>query len=222
MSSTVQQDQGGIRTIKSLPLGEELFSAISHGIGAALGIAGLAVGLTRAAGTGRAVSVTSVAIYGSTLILLFLMSCLYHALAFTPAKRVFKVLDHASIYLLIAGTYTVFALSALSGPLGWTIFGLIWGFAVLGISLEAFWVLRPKWLSAVVYVAMGWIVVFAIGPVRASLPPFSFALLVAGGVTYTLGAVVYALKSIPWTHPVWHLFVLAGAILHFFSILTAL
>lgn len=222
MAEAENRDAQGIRTVKSLPLGEELFSSISHGIGALLGIAGLVVGLFYAGASGRGVSVVSVAIYGSSLIMLYLMSCLYHALAFTPAKKVFKILDHAAIYLLIAGTYTVFSLSALSGPLGWTIFGLIWGFAALGISLESFWVTRPKWVSAVIYVAMGWIVVFAIGPVRASLPPVSFSLLVAGGITYTLGAVVYALKSIPWTHPVWHLFVLGGSILHFFSVLTAL
>jgi hemolysin III len=174
--------------------------------------------IVRAVGRSDALSVVAVSIYGASLILLYLMSTLYHALSHVGAKKVFKVLDHSAIYLLIAGTYTAYALSILRGPLGWTLFAVVWACAAAGISMEAFWVNRSKVLSAALFLAMGWIVVFAIKPIKASLSPEGFTLLVAGGMAYSLGAVVYALKKIKWSHPVWHLFVLAGSILHFASI----
>jgi hemolysin III len=199
-------------------VGEEIASAITHGIGAAMSIAALILLLVRASALGNALAVLSVSIYGISLILLYSMSTLYHSLTHARAKRVFKVLDHSSIYLLIAGTYTVYTLVALGNTLGLWIFGIVWGLAVLGVALEAFWVNRSKIISALLFLAMGWIVIFAIGPVRKALSPLSFNLLVSGGIAYTVGAIVYALKRIKWTHPLWHLFVLAGSILHFFSI----
>jgi hemolysin III len=207
-----------LNKVRSYGLGEEIASATTHGIGAGLGIAGMASLIVRAAGRSDALSVVAVGIYGASLILLYLMSTLYHALSHVGAKKVFKVLDHSAIYLLIAGTYTAYALSILRGPLGWTLFGVVWGCAVAGISMEAFWVNRSKVLSAALFLAMGWIVVFAIKPIKAGLSPESFTLLVAGGMAYSLGAVVYALKKVKWSHSVWHLFVLAGSIFHFASI----
>jgi hemolysin III len=129
-------------------------------------------------------------------------------------------LDHSSIYLLIAGTYTPFVLLTLQGSLGWTFFFIIWGCAVVGISLEAFWVNRPKIVSSIVYLAMGWIIVFIIGPLRDGLNPVGFQLLFIGGAAYTIGAIVYALKHLKWSHPIWHVFVLAGSACHFFAVQT--
>jgi hemolysin III len=146
------------------------------------------------------------------------MSTLYHASTNPKAKAVFKVLDHSAIYLLIAGTYTAYALSALRGALGWVLFGVIWSCAVLGVTAESLKVNRNRVLSTTLYVVMGWVVIVVAGPVKAALSTTSFALLLWGGAAYTGGAVVYALKRVPWTHPVWHLFVIAGSVLHFFSI----
>jgi hemolysin III len=198
--------------------GEEIASAITHGIGAAFGVAALILLLVRSVLRSDGIAIVAVLIYGVSLILLYLMSTLYHALTPIKAKKVFKVLDHSSVYLLIAGTYTVYTLAVLRNALGWTIFGIIWGLAITGIALEAFWVNRSKIVSAILFVAMGWIVVFAIKPIKDSLSPESFALLVSGGIAYSLGAVVYVMKKIKWSHPIWHLFVLAGSVLHFLSI----
>ncbi len=203
---------------KNYSLGEEIASAITHGLGAALGLLALILLLIKAVGRADGRTIVAVSIYGASLIMLYMMSTLYHAITAVKAKKVFKVLDHASIYLLIAGSYTVYTISVMRNALGWAIFGLIWGIAILGISLEAFWVNRKKIVSAILYVAMGWVVIFAIVPVRQALSPLSFNLLVAGGIAYTAGAPVYALKRMPYSHPLWHIFVLAGSILHFFSI----
>jgi hemolysin III len=199
-------------------LGEEIASSVTHGIGAGLAIAALVVLIVRAVERSDARGVVAVSIYGSTLIMLYLMSTLYHALTNHKAKIVFKILDHASIFLLIAGTYTVYTLSVLRGALGWTMFGIIWGCAVLGIVMEALRLNRNKILSTALFVIMGWIVIFVAGPIKTALSPTSFTFLLLGGCAYTFGAIVYALKRIPWTHPLWHLFVIAGSILHFFSI----
>jgi hemolysin III len=199
---------------------EEVASAISHGIGALLGIAGLVLILVRASLRADATAIASLSIYGGSMILLYLMSTLYHALRHPGAKGVFKVLDHASIYLLIAGTYTAFAPGIIRGHLGWGIFGIVWACAALGVSLEAFWVNRPKILSAMIYVLMGWIVVLIIGPVKEALGPASFGFLLAGGIVYSLGAILYAWKRLPWSHPLFHLFVLGGSLLHFAALWT--
>jgi hemolysin III len=205
-------------TRRAYSVGEEIASAVTHGIGAALAVAALALLIVRAAAKADAIAVVAVIIYGISLLLLYMMSTLYHALTPVHAKKVFKVLDHSSIYLLIAGTYTVYTLSVLRDGLGWIIFGVIWGLAAAGIALEAFWVHRSKIVSSILFLAMGWIVIFAIKPIKDALSPRSFFLLIAGGIAYSLGAVVYVLKRVKWTHPIWHLFVLAGSILHFFSI----
>jgi hemolysin III len=162
--------------------------------------------------------VVSFAIFGGSLVVLYSMSTLYHALTQNRAKRLFAVFDHSSIYLLIAGTYTPFCLTTLNGTLGWTIFGIIWGCALTGITLYSVFGSRMRLLSVLTYLPMGWLIVFAAKPMSQALPPISLLFLVLGGISYTVGCVFYALKKIKWMHGVWHLFVLAGSVFHFFSV----
>ncbi len=204
------------------PLGEEIANAITHGVWSLLSIAGLVVLVVSAAVRGDAWYVVSFAVFGFSAVLLFTMSTLYHAIRAPRAKRVLKVMDHASIYALIAGTYTPFALTVLRPTVGWTVFGIVWGAAAIGISLKPFFAGRAKGLSTVTYVAMGWIIVFAWKPLVASAGADAVRFLIAGGLAYTVGAAFYMLKGRPWTHPVWHLFVGAGATLHFFAVLALL
>jgi hemolysin III len=199
-------------------LGEEIANAVTHGLGIAASLVALVALVAFAAMYGNVWHVVSVAVYGVTLLLLYTASTLYHSLSSTRACHVFKVIDHAAIYLLIAGTYTPFTLVTLRGPWGWSLFGVVWGLALVGIALEAFWVYRPKWVSGVVFLGMGWMVVVAIKPLLAALPPHGMQLLVAGGLAYTLGVIFYVLKRIPYTHAVWHLWVLAGSALHFLAV----
>ncbi len=199
-------------------LGEEIANAVTHGLGVVLSVAALVALLVVAGVYGNTLHVISVAVYGSTLVLLYVASTMYHSLSNTRACKVFKIIDHASIYLLIAGTYTPFTLVTLRGPWGWSLFGIVWGLALTGVALEAFWVYRPKWLSGVVYLAMGWLVVVAIKPLMAALPPLGWQLLLAGGLAYTFGVIFYVLKKVPYMHAVWHLWVLAGSAFHFFAV----
>lgn len=202
----------------SYPLGEEIANAVTHGVGAALALAGLVVLVVLAVRHGGTRYIASAVVYGASMLLLYLSSTLYHSLPQPRAKHVFKFLDHAVIYVLIAGTYTPFTLITLRGPVGWTLFGVVWALAAAGIVLESVWIYRPKWLSVPIYVAMGWLVLFAIKPVVASLPGVALGLLVAGGVMYTLGTVFYGLKRVPYMHMVWHLFVLVGSACHFCTV----
>jgi hemolysin III len=208
-----------VDTGRQYSLGEEIANAITHGLGVVGSIVALVLLVLFARTYGTLTHVVSVSIYGTTLILLYTASTLYHSLSNTKACRIFKIIDHAAIYLLIAGTYTPFMLVTLRGPWGWWLFGIVWGLALLGVSLEAFWVYRPKWLSGVVYLAMGWLVVVAIKPLVAALPPLGWQLLLAGGLAYTFGVIFYVLKKVPYMHAVWHLWVLAGSACHFFSVL---
>jgi hemolysin III len=203
-------------------LGEEIANAVTHGTGALLSIGALVVLVLAAAVKGDGMTVAAFAVFGSALVLLFTMSTLYHALRAPRAKRVFEVLDHSSIYVLIAGTYTAFCLTALRGPAGWTLFGLAWGLAVLGTVFKALFIDRYRAVSTLGYVAMGWMIAPFAGAFRAAIPPAALALLIAGGVAYTLGAAVYAIRGLRWLHAVWHLFVLAGAGLHVASALALL
>jgi len=200
-------------------LGEEIANSVIHGVGIALSLAALIILTVFATLTRDPWKITASIIYGLTLVLEYTASTLYHSIPQPTAKHVFKVLDHAGIYVLIAGTYTPFCLVTLRGPVGWWMFGAVWGLTVVGITLEAFWTYRPKWVSAVVYVAMGWLVVFAIKPLMANLAPGGIWLMVAGGLVYTLGALVYAFKRIPYQHAIWHVFVIAGSVLHFLAVL---
>ena len=168
---------------------------------------------------GTPFGVTSSIVYGLSLIILYTMSCIYHALKPNQAKRVFRVIDHCSVFLLIAGTYTPFTLVTLHGSTGWLLFSVIWGAAIIGMLLNAIDLEKFSKISVVCYPAMGWAVVFAIRPLVAALATPGLILLVCGGVAYSLGVIVYALGSkIRYMHSIWHFFVLAGSILHFFAV----
>lgn len=199
-------------------LGEEIAHAVSHGIGALLSIAGLTVLVAFAALYGNAWHITSCSIYGATLIFLYTASTLYHGITQPKAKQVLQRIDHAAIFLLIAGTYTPFTLVNLRGGWGWTLFGLVWGLAVLGVVLETAIKRRIRWLSITLYLGLGWLVLIAIKPLLASVPTGGLLLLLAGGLSYSLGVIFYVWKRMAYHHAVWHLFVMAGSVLHFFSI----
>lgn len=194
-------------------LGEEIFSAVSHGVSALFAVAALVLLLAFSEKT--ALKVTSVAIYGATMVLLYTVSTIYHGLGLNKAKVVFRSLDHCTIFLLIAGTYTPITLVSLGGGLGWTMFGVVWAAAVLGVTLNAISVERFKKVSMVCYLAMGWVVVFVMKTFMASVSSIGFWCLLAGGICYTVGAVLYGVgKKVPYMHSVFHLFVLAGSVLH--------
>jgi len=198
----------------------ERFNSISHLVGAALALAGAVVLVVVASRGGDAYRIVSFSIYGTTLFLLYLMSTLYHGLPQGRAKRVFRVLDHQAIYLLIAGSYTPFTLVSLNGGVGWWMFGAIWGLAVLGLVLDALPLRGARVLPMVIYLVMGWLIVLALKPLLAVLPPAGFVWLLTGGLFYTSGIVFYALdQRYPWMHGVWHLFVLAGSVSHYVAIL---
>ena len=203
---------------KYYAIGEEIASSITHGIGAALSIAGLVILVVLAARQNDVWRIVSFSIYGATMIMLYMMSTLYHAIQHRGAKKVFRVLDHSSIYLLIAGTYTPFMLVSLRGGWGWSIFGVIWALAITGIVFKAIFIERMKKLSLVVYILMGWLIVIALEPLMHNIHPNGLYWLGGGGLCYTGGAVFYKMKSVKYTHAVWHLFVLGGSICHFFAI----
>lgn len=196
----------------------EIGNAISHGIGAGLAIAGLVFLIIRAAHTGSPMRIVTFTIYGSVLILFYLSSTLFHALIFTRARHLFRVFDHAMIYILIAATYTPYCLVSIKGWLGWTLFGIIWGLAVLGVVYKSIWLHQKSKYSTIIYVLMGWLCVLAFGPLWRALGPVGFGLLLAGGITFTLGALLYS-RPTQYTHLIWHFFVLAGTAFMYFSIL---
>ncbi|MGI9568203.1 MAG: PAQR family membrane homeostasis protein TrhA [Desulfobulbia bacterium] len=198
---------------------EELANSITHGIGILLSIAGLGVLTAFASVFGSVWHIVSCSIYGGTMILLFTTSTLYHSIPLQKAKAVFRTLDHSSIFLLIAGTYTPVTLVCLRGPWGWSLFGTIWGLAIAGIVLEIFLPKNLRFIIVSLYVAMGWTVIVAVGPMLSMVAPGGLWLLLIGGLCYTLGIPFYLWKSMPFNHAIWHLFVLAGAIFQFFSIL---
>lgn len=197
---------------------EEIASSLSHALGIVLSIAGLAVLAAFAAVHGGAWRIASVSVYGTTLILLYTTSTLYHAVSHAGVKRILRLLDHSAIFLLIAGTYTPYALISLRGTWGWALFGIVWTLAAAGIALELREV-RNRVVAASLYLGMGWIGVIAIKPLLASVEPAGLWLLLAGGLCYTLGVPFYLWKRLPYNHAFWHLFVLAGSVLQFFSIL---
>jgi len=200
-------------------LGEEIANAVSHGIGLALAIVGLVGLLLAAARQGDTWAIVASAVYGTTLVLLYAASTLYHAIQHAGAKRVLRVLDHSSIYLLIAGTYTPFTLGPLRGPWGWALFGIVWTAAVGGVVFKCLALGRAPVVSVLLYVAMGWCVVFAFGPLVRALAPGGLALLLAGGAAYTLGVVFFAWERLRYGHFVWHLFVLVGSACHYLAVL---
>lgn len=200
-------------------LGEELINSISHGVGAALGIAALVLCIIKSCNPLDGFKLASSIVFGLTFTLLYLMSCLYHALKVNRAKVVFRVIDHCTIFLLIAGTYTPYTLVTLRGVVGWVLFGVVWGVGILGIVLNAVNLKRYAKLSVLCYIGLGWVVIFAIKPLMNALPHNGLMILLAGGIAYTLGAVLYAIGSKkPYFHSVFHFFCIIGTVLHFFSI----
>ena len=203
---------------------EEIFNFVSHVVGGAFAIAALVLSIIMAATRGNVWSVVSASIFGTTIILLYTMSSIYHGLTHPKAKRVFRILDHCSIFLLIAGTYTPITLCVLRPVypgIAWGIFGVVWFFAILGITLNAIDLKKFAKFSMVCYLAMGWCIVLAVKPLAQTMHKNGIILLVLGGVAYTIGAVLYGIgkKKVQYMHAVFHLFVIAGSLLHFFSIL---
>jgi hemolysin III len=202
---------------EGLTTGEEIANSISHGVGAAAGICGLVVLVCLAAMRGTVWHIVSLSIYGSTLVLLYVSSTLYHALPGPRVKRLFRVFDHASIYLLIAGTYTPFTLVNLRGPWGWSLFGIIWALAVTGVVFKSLFLGRFAIMSVVLYVLMGWLVMVGIRPLLRMVPWHGFLWLLAGGVAYTAGVLFFA-SARRYAHTVWHFFVMAGTACHWLAI----
>jgi len=198
---------------------EEIANSVTHGIGTALSIAGLIVLVSFAAIKGDAWRVVSFSVYGGTMVVLYLISAIYHGFRGPKVKHVFHVLDHAAIYLLIAGTYTPFALVNLRGGWGWSLFGIIWGLAAAGILFKVFWFGRLHILSIAIYLIMGWFVIIAIKPILVNIPIGGLIWLLVGGCAYTFGIAFYVWKKLPYHHAIWHLFVMAGSICHFFAML---
>jgi hemolysin III len=199
-------------------LGDILANAITHGIGAILAVAG-AVYLIVASTRGTAWHVVGCTVFATTLVLVYVCSTLYHSLVRTRARHVFQVLDHSAIYLLIAGTYTPFTLVSLRGPVGWTLFGVVWALAVAGVIFKSLAVGRFAVASVLVYLFQGWIVVFAAHPLLQAIGWHGTMWLVAGGLAYTLGVAFFALDRLRYFHATWHVFVLAGSIAHYLAIL---
>jgi len=200
-------------------LGEEIANSITHGIGAALSIAALVLLVVFAALRGDAWRVVGFSIFGSSLFILYLTSTLYHSFTNRRVKRIFRVLDHSMVFILIAGSYTPITLTVLRGPWGWTLFGLIWGLAIFGIVMKIAFFDRFNALSVVLYILMGWLVVIALKPLLSAAPLGLMIWMGIGGLSYTLGVIFYAWERLPFNHAVWHLFVLGGSISHFFGML---
>ena len=206
-------------SIPKYSLSEELLNAISHGLGALFGIVGTVLCIVKAANTGDPWRIVSGSIFGVTVLLLYLMSCLYHALKVNMAKRVFRVIDHCTIFLLIAGTYTPFTLVTLRGTVGWVLFGIVWGMAVLGITLNAVNLKKFSKISVACYLVMGWAIIAAFQPLAEALAPQGVSRLIWGGIAYTVGAILYGIGAkVKYFHSVFHFFCLAGTVLHFFAI----
>jgi hemolysin III len=197
---------------------EELANVLTHAFGVALSVAGLVALLSAAVTHGNAWLVTSVAIFGASLVLLYSASTLYHGVRGAERKYLLRKFDHAAIFLLIAGTYTPFLLVSLRGPWGWSLFGVIWSLAVAGIALKFWFAGRFKLVSTLIYLAMGWMVLLAAKPMLLAVAPRGLWLLFAGGLCYTFGSAFYLWKRLPYHHAIWHLFVLAGSVCHWASI----
>lgn len=207
---------------KRYTLGEEIFNSVSHGIGAALAMGGMVVLIVMSAVHTNSWGVVSSCIYGASLVLLYTMSTLYHAISNDRAKGFFRIMDHNTIYFLIAGTYTPYTLVTLRGAIGWTLFGIVWGAAILGIVLNSINLERFKRFSLICYIMMGWVIIFAVKPMISSLSTEALVFLLVGGIFYTVGIIFYVIKRIRYFHSIWHLFTVAGSAFHYFSILIAL
>ena len=201
-------------------IGEEIANAVTHGVAALLSVAGLCVLVAFAASySGSALVVTAVAIFGASMVCLYTASTLYHAIPNIRAKKVLQVLDHAMIYILIAGSYTPFCLVTLKGWVGITLCCAVWAIAIAGVSLQKILLKRSDWINCLLYLVMGWLVVLAMDPLISALPEGGLWLLVLGGVAYSVGVIFYIWEKLPYGHAVWHVFVFLGTVLQFFSVL---
>jgi len=197
---------------------EEIANCVTHGIGAALSITGLVFLVIWAAATHDAYKIVSFTAFGASMVALYLASTLYHSFRSPRVKHFFRILDHASIYLLIAGSYTPFALVNMRGPWGWSIFGVVWGIALFGVCFKMFYVAHFSVLSTILYLGMGWMALIAAKPMIAAVPMGGLCLLALGGLMYTVGVIFYSWNSLPYNHAVWHLFVMAGTAFHFIAV----
>jgi hemolysin III len=200
-------------------LGEEIANSVSHAVGLLAAVVAIPVLVLSAVRRGDAAGIVGASVFAATMVLLYLTSTLYHALPRNRAKRVFRVLDHGAIFLLIAGTYTPFTLGVLRGTWGWTLFSLVWGLAAAGMVLKAMGGVRYPILSTCLYLGMGWLVLIAVRPLWLRMPPSGLLWLLAGGLAYTAGVAFFAAERIRYSHFVWHLFVLAGTACHFLAVL---
>lgn len=196
-----------------------IFSAITHGVGFGLAVAGLVILIIKAVSTHNTLRIVTFSLYGASLVLLYLFSTLYHSLIFTKARRIFQIFDHSSIFILIAGSYTPYTLVAIGGAAGWTMFGIILGLTIIGIIYYIFNQGKHVIFDTILYVAMGWMVLFAGPYLYHRLSPVGFWLMVWSGIAYTVGAILFSMRDVPFIHVVWHLFVLLGSILMYFSVL---
>jgi hemolysin III len=215
MAATVR---GKLRDLPQYDRGEELAHVVTHGLGVVLSLAALALLVLTALRRTDVWYLVGTSIYGATLIILYAGSTLYHSARSERWRHVAKIIDHCAIYLLIAGTYTPFTLITLRGPWGWSLFGIVWGVALTGVAVEAWWVYRPEKLASALYLALGWVVVIAIKPLLERLPAGGMFWLVSGGLCYTVGTIFYVMKRTRYMHAVWHVFVLAGSICHFIAV----
>lgn len=206
------------KTYRQLTAKEEIVNSITHGIGALLSIVALVMLIIVAGTNGDIWHLVSFSIYGSTLILLYLSSTLYHSFTNPRVKNLFARFDHVAIFLLIAGTYTPILLTSIRGIWGWTLFGIIWGVALVGVVIRSIYLYRFRKLMVAVYLIMGWMFILAGKQIYLNLPPVSLTFLVLGGIAYSVGVIFYMWRNLPYSHGIWHLFVLAGSILHFFAI----
>ena len=206
-------------TVRFYTFGEEIAHSITHGVGVILSIAGLILLLVPAVLYGNAYQIVSFSIYGATLIFMYLASTVYHSLQQPRVKQMFQLVDHSAIYLLIAGSYTPFLLISIRGVWGWTLLVIIWGLAILGVSFKTVFINRFEKLSVLTYVLMGWLCVVALNQMLVNIPVGGLIWLAAGGVVYTLGIIFYAMHKVPYTHAVWHVFVLGGSLCHYFAVL---
>ncbi|MCX8002856.1 MAG: hemolysin III family protein [Anoxybacillus mongoliensis] len=197
---------------------EEIVHAITHGVGAVFSIAALVILTVTATMYGNAWHVVSFTLFGGTMLILYLSSTIVHALPKGRWKRLFEIFDHSAIYFFIAGTYTPFLFLAVKGAIGWTLFGIVWGLALVGTVFKCFFVNRFLYTSTIIYIIMGWLIVFAWKPLVSSLSLEGVVYLVIGGILYTIGAVFYVWRGFKFHHAVWHLFVLGGSVAHFFAV----
>lgn len=218
VAPTTANEQNKMRSVREYTLGEEIANSVTHGIGALLAIAAIPILVVCAVRSGGGVRLFAALVYSLTMLLEYLMSTLYHAIAADRAKRVFKVLDHSCIYLFIAGTYTPFCLITLADSGGIPLCVFVWALAIAGVAFEAFWVFRPRWISAVIYLALGWAIVWFLPALVQAIPPGGLWLLLAGGLCYSVGCIFYVLKKIPYMHSVFHLWVVAGSVLQFLAV----